>query len=350
MSAVPPGLGEAAKELMQASVMKGDSAILFNSLTEDFKEKFTISELSRRLAQMEDQHGMFTRIGDPTEPVANPTCDGFWVFDVPMFVNQIEWLARISMNADHKLNDFAFTRKPFYICPSYFNPHKVETKDLNYLPIIKYVKPSRRKTRKLPIAVFVHPVVGVDYNGQIGLRYPFRDLDFLAQRKVGLIRSSYESYGEPDPIVSIARHGIDHAANIEENGCTLLMLHSFASLFLPAILASRDTVKGVILLNPAWEAMPNSGLENMTDDRVPKDLPMLIVGSEFDQVMIRGHFDAWKTACPNADGIWVDKADHFLMTADSVPDEGVYEKTEGHVSEHAMRKIAKWVREKFQLS
>lgn len=339
-------LGAFAKELLEASVIKGDSAALFNALTDDFKEKFTISELSRRLAQMEDQHGMFTRIGEPTEPVPNPEHEGFWIFDVPMYVNKMEWFAHLSMNADKKLNDFSFTRRPFYIAPAYFNPHKVETLELSTLPVVKFVKPTKRKTRKLPIAVFVHAVVEVGYDGQMGLRYPFRDFDFIAQKKVGLVRGSYENYGEPDTVVALARNEIDFAAKLTENGGIFLMLHSVAALFLPRIMELRgDQVKGVILVNPAWEAPPGSGLDNMTSDKVPHGKPVLLIGSEFDQVMVPDHFEAWKKALgTDAEAVWQEKADHFLMTTDNIPDVQDYMKTEGHVSELALRKIATWVK------
>ena len=341
------GLGDFAKQLLEASVIKGDSAALFNALTDDFKEKFTISELSRRLAQMEDQHGMFTKIGEPTVPVPNPEHEGFWTFDVPMYVNKMEWFAHLSMNADKKLNDFSFTRKPFYIAPAYFNPHKVETTELSSLPIVKFVKPVKRKTRKLPVAVFVHAVVQVGYDGQMGLRYPFRDLDFLAQKKIGLVRASYENYGEPDTVVALAKNEIDCAVKLQENGGTFLMLHSMASLFLPRIMELRgDQIRGVILVNPAWEAVPGSGLEDMTEEKVPKGKPVLLIGSEFDQVMVKDHFDAWKKALgSDAEALWQEKADHFLMATYTMPEELDYMKTEGHVCEHTLRKIATWIKQ-----
>jgi hypothetical protein len=148
---------------------------------------------------------MFTRVGTASTPIPNPAAADFWVFDVSMFINQIEWFARVSINCDCRLNDFSFSRKPFHIAPDYFNPHKIETVELSADPIVRFMQPRRRRTVKLPVAVFVHAVVEVNYDGQIGLRYPFRDLDFLAQHKIGLVRSSYENYGEPDTVVSLAR-------------------------------------------------------------------------------------------------------------------------------------------------
>ena len=125
------------------------------------------------------------------------------------------------------------------------------------------------------------------------------------------------------------------------------MLHSFASLFLPQILAQRgDQIKGIILMNPAWEAIPGSGLEDMTDAKVPKDKPVLVIGSEFDQVMVPDHFEAWKAALKDAkdvSSVWAKRADHFLMTTDRIPDEELYMRTTGHVSEKAMTQIVSWV-------
>jgi hypothetical protein len=343
------GLAEFSKKLLEDSVMKGDSAILFNSLTDDFKTTLTISELSRRLAQMEHDHGMFTRVDIPPPPIPDPEAEGFWIFDVPMFIGQIEWFARLSINASQKLNNFSFSRKPFYIAPTYFNPHKVKTEELSQLPLIRLNEPTRRKTRKLPICVFIHALVQVNYDGQMGLRYPFRDLDFLAQHKVGLIRNSFENYGEPDTIIAIARQSIEQAVSRPENGGTFIMLHSFAALFLPAILAiKRDAISGVILLNPAWEAAPGSGLENMTVERAQTGLPTLIIGSGNDQILVKDHFDLWQQAIPNAKCQWFEKIDHFLMDAVKIPDEAEYVKTVGHVSEKVLRVIFGWIRPLFK--
>jgi hypothetical protein len=339
------GIIEFARKLLEDSVINRDSGVLFNALTDEFKAKQSISEISRRLAKMEEEHGSFTRIGSASTPIPNPSETEFWILDISMFVNSVEWFARLSINSECKLNDFSFFRKPFYIAPTYFNPHKVTTADLSTCPIVRFVQPQRRKTAKLPIAVFIHAAVHLDYDGHFGLRYPFRDLDFLAQHKVGLVRSSYENYGVPDAVVSLAQTSIGLAVKIPCNGGLFLIIHSFAALFLPGILAiQRSAILGIVLINPAWEAIPGSGLENMNPEKAQTGVPMLIIGSENDQVLIRDHFEIWTNAIPNAERVWLEKTDHFLMNADEIPDESRYVATEGHVDEEAMRKIFKWIR------
>jgi hypothetical protein len=285
-------LVEFARQLLEDSMIKGNSSVLFNSLTEEFQMKLSISELSRRLAEMEQTRVTFTRIGSASTPVPNPTAEGFWVFDVSMFINSVEWLARVSINSNRKLNDFSFFRKPFYIAPDYFNPHKVETIELSSHPIIRLTQPKKRKTVRLPIAVFIHAVVHVGYDGQLGLRYPFRDLDFLAQHKVGVVRNSYEEFGAPDTVVSLARMSIELAIKFPSNDGLFLIVHSFVCLFLPRIIEiQRAAIVGIVLINPVWEAIPGSGLENMTIEKAQTELPMLIVGAENDQVLVKDHFE-----------------------------------------------------------
>jgi hypothetical protein len=338
-------LGAFARQLLENAVIKGDSAALFDALTDEFKATLTISEISRRLAQMEQEHGMFTQVGAASPPTPNPAAEGFWIFDVAMYINQIEWFARVSINSEHKLNDFSFSRKPFYIAPDYFNPHKIQTLQLSKHPIVRLMQPKQRKTVKLPIGVFVHAVVHVDFDGHLGLRYPFRDLDFLAQHKIGLIRSSYENYGEPDPVISLARTSIELAMTVPINGGLFLILHSLAALFLPTILAiRREAVRGVVLVNPTWEAIPGSGLENMTAEHAQTGVPVLIIGSANDQILVEEHFRLWVKAIPEAQAEWLEKTDHFLMNADQIPDENAYLATPGHVNEKALRKIYGWIR------
>jgi hypothetical protein len=74
-------------------VIKGDSAALFDALADEFKTTLTISEIRRRLAQMEQEHGMFTQVASASPPAPNPAANCFWMFDVIMYSNQIEWIA-----------------------------------------------------------------------------------------------------------------------------------------------------------------------------------------------------------------------------------------------------------------
>lgn len=341
----PNTLVDFAKKILQESVVGSNLNILYDSLTDDLKSKMPISELGRRLAEMEERHGVLTKIGEATTPSPNPISPGFYTFDIPIYIKDHEWFAHFSMNSEYKINDFNFSRKPFFIPAEYFNPHKVVTTQLNDLPEIIYIKPIKRKTNKLPIIIFIHTAVQLDLDGHFGLRYPFRDLDFLAQHKIGLIRNSYQNFGEPDPIISMVVHSFASAKKIPECGNIFLMLHGFASLFLPQIVQRfRDDISGVILLNPAWEAVPGSGLENLTPEKVPHQLPLLVLGSGSDQILIKDHFDTWKMHGPEGEYFWFEKVDHFMMDANQVPLEDDYLKTEGHVNEKLMRRIFTWVR------
>jgi pimeloyl-ACP methyl ester carboxylesterase len=344
MAAPPSDLAQYAKELLEASVIGGDSGKLHNSLTDDFKQILTIAELSRRLAEME-KRGEFTRIGNASEMVPNPDAPGFWAFDVEVFAGDVQWFAHFSMNSDHKLNEFSFWGKATYMAPEYLQLEKIESRNLSELPVIRFIMPNQRKTRKLPVAVFLHAVVHLRYDGQMGVRYPFSDLDFLAQHKVGLIRNSYENYERPDPVIAIARQSLDLGSALAENGGLFLVIHSFAALFLPDFLALGHEIRGVILINPAWEAAPESGLPNMSTDKINTDIPMLIIGSGNDQLLTDLHFQKWKESNPSADSEWFDYLDHFLMDSVGIPDEMCYMKSEGHVNVTALRRIVKWVRE-----
>ncbi|KAH0794128.1 hypothetical protein GPJ56_002006 [Histomonas meleagridis] len=334
-------LVEYARDILKKVIIQGDIKSLHDSLVDELRDVLTIQILAQRISKIDE----ISEIRNATEPKLNLLSPGFWTFDIPVIIKSTEWLAHFSINSSHKINDFNFSQKPHFIPASYFNPHKVICQQLSDLPQIYYIKPVKRKTVKLPIAVFIHAAVQLDLDGHMGMRYPFRDLDFLAQHKVGLIRNSYENYGEPDTVVCIALKSIDAALSLEEHESITLILHGFAALFLPNILEKRGSlISKIILINPAWEALPESNLENMSIDKVKCDLPIMLIGCENDQIMIKDHFDMWKEALGNSYALWFENCDHFLMRALRIPTENDYT-VEGHVEEKVMRKMIQWMKQ-----
>ncbi|EAX91317.1 hypothetical protein TVAG_065330 [Trichomonas vaginalis G3] len=339
---------EFAKKICQTTIIGNNLSFLYENITPEFREKLTIAEIGRRLATMEGEHGTFTKVGDATTPNPSTKDEGFYIFDVSVFINKNEWFATFSMNMDHKINGLEFSRHPFYIAASYFNPHKVLIQDLSETPLIRYVKPALRNSSTLPMAILVHTAVSLDVDGHLGIRYPFRDFEYIAQKKVGFIKPDYRNFSSNDPIVDMAKLCINLTSELPETSSIFLILHGFASIFLPQILSSSPhPIAGAVLVNPAWEAIPGSGLQNMTPEKVPQNLPMLIIGCGRDQVMIPDHWKMWKDTAKNGDSKWVELADHFLMDADIIPtaENDLYMKVEKHVNEDALDLINRWILE-----
>lgn len=335
-----------AKKVCETTIIGNNLSFLHENLTPEFREKLSISELGRRLAKMEGDHGTFTKVGEATTPVPSTKDEGFYVFDVSIFINKNEWFATFSMNKDHQINGLEFSRHPFYIAAPYFNPHKVLIQDINENPLIRYVKPALRNSSTIPMTILVRHGFSLDIDGHLGIRYPFRDFEYIAQKKVGFVKSDYKGFDSNNPIVDMANLCIEKVAELRETSSIFLLVHGFASLFLPQILKSSPSpVAGVVLLNPAWEALPGSGMPDMTPERVPQGIPTLIIGCGKDQVMISAHWQMWKDNVRGAESKWFERADHFLMDADQEPtmENDLYLKEEKHVHEAALDAIVDFV-------
>jgi len=332
------------RQIIENSVIGGNLSFLHDSLTDENRERMTIADIGRRLAITEEGYGMFTRIGKPTKPVPSSIFNRAWEFEYELFIRDTLWFAHFCINNEGKLCYMNFYRKPSYVCPSYFNIHKVLSEDICQKPKIVYTKPALRKTTHLPVSVLIHTVVHVDIDGHIGLRYPFKDMEYLAQKKIGLIRGEYSGWSEPDPVISMAKLCINKAISLKEASKIVLIVHSFAALMIKEILADfNGKIGGIVLLNPAWEAAPGSNLRNMSKQNVPKGIPCLIIGSEYDQILTVQQYEKWKKWMPSSEYIVFPKTDHFIMDCDYIPEDFEYKSWERHVNVEIIHHMRTWI-------
>ena len=329
------------KELIQAGIIEGNMGKLYGSLTQDFKDKVTMTDLGKRIAEMEEHHGMFYQIGKGTSTPGEK--EGEWIIDLEMKSDKtsVQWTAHAIITTDLLLKELKFLRAPSYIAAEYYNPHKVIQTEIQSNPKILYTKPSLRKTNKLAVAALIHATIGVDEDGHMGLCYPYKDFEFLSQKKIGLIRGSFQ---DGSSVIEMGNKWIDSALNIQENGGLFLIIHSFAAIFLEHFLKTyQNQIIGYILLNPAWEGVPGSGLPSVDPSKILHGKPVLIIGSGNDQLLTRCHFDKWVEILPEAKTSWFPKTDHFLIDSDSL--EQNYALKEMHVNESVLRQIIEFVRQ-----
>ena len=329
------------KELIQAGIVEGNMGKLYGALTQEFKDKVSMTDLGKRIAEMEEHHGMFYQIGNGVSKPGEK--DGEWIVDLEMKSDKTsaKWTAHAVITSDLLLKELNFSRAPFYISADYYNPHKVTQIEIQAEPKILYTKPTLRKTNKLPIAALVHATIGVDEDGHMGLCYPYKDFEFLSQKKIGLVRGSFKNGSS---VIEMGNSWIDSAIKIPENGGLFLIIHSFAALFLENFLQTYEKqIAGYILLNPAWEGVPGSGLPSVDPSKISHGKPVLIIGSGNDQLLTRGHFDKWVETLPEAKTIWNSKTDHFLIDSDSLEQD--YNQKEMHVNESVLRQIIDFIRE-----
>ena len=340
-------ISECCRNICQESIIGTNMQIIHDAIAPEFKELLTISEIGKRLALADEKSGGFKRIGNITKPTPSMEQPQYFEVRVSLFTEtNNEWLAVFSINQECKINNLFFCH-PSYIAANYFNPHKVLSQDINEKPLMKFYKPAMRKTSKIPMAILVQAILVFDIDGHMYSRYPWKDFEFLAQKKIGLIKTDGRTSDSTNAIVDIAINEVKKASELKETSKIFLLIHSFAALFLPEILKNTHIpIGGIILLNPAWEPIggPQSGNPSMTADKVPKDIPMLIIGSGNDQFLTQCHYDLWNKAAPQAEAKWYEKVDHFMMDCNDIPTDDSYMSEEGHVNEKILRDIVAWIK------
>lgn len=333
---------EKIQDLIKTGIIEGNLGKLYEALTPEFKQQVTITDLGKKIAEMEEHHGMFTKVGNG-KAFQGPG-EGEWTIDFEMKNEKVGvWSAHVVVTPEILIKELNFSKAASYVPPDYYNLRKVERIELQNDPKIIYTKPSLRKTNKLPIAAFIHATIGVNEDGKMGLCYPYKDFEYLSQKKIGLVRGGFK---ENLSFEEMANNWIHSASTIHESGGLFLIFHSFASLFLGTIMKHfGDKIIGIILINPAWEGMPNSGLPTINPSEIPHNKPYFIVGSGNDQLLTKCHFDKWIETIPEAESKWLPTTDHFLIESNS-PYDNDYNIKEKHVNETILKEIANWIKQK----
>lgn len=333
-----------AKDLVEQFCVKMDVGVLQESLSAEVKDKATCSILARNISDFERQAGAIVAVGEPTETT---TENDITTVSMPIQTEkrkdltpaqQEGWYADIDLDNDGKVVRLGFSRKPVYSPPESYALNKVIDVSIDGL---RFTKPALRRTPKIPVAVFVHSIIEVDIDGHLGQRFPFRDLSFMAQEGIGFVRAPIQQ--EID-FVTFYRDLIHKALNLPETEKVFLIVHGHAALFLPEIIEGI-TLDGIVLLNPVWEAHPDLGIPPMQNDRVPQNIPVLIIGSGYDQFFTPLQFESWRSAIPTSEYTMFPDVDHFLMTCRQPPVENEYAATPGHVKSDVIRSISKWILE-----
>lgn len=347
-----PWMQETAKAALEGLWLKGDINTFYNSWSDNSKQCMTLLDFGRTIAQTIQMHGQFTSIGEPSKPVLRMGADDFWVMQVPLWVNDVEFFARISFNGEKRIGDFQFARRCVYHTPEYIKEDRIERIVLNEEePRTIYTRP--KDAGPLPIATIIYGNPPLDLDMRMGFTFIARDYEYLANAGIGLVRSEYiqEQVDTGDPVVPFTSKCIEYMMGLDDCAGVFLILMDYTALFIERIVKKfPGTIDGIILANPAWYAPPDSPLITLEEENIPKDIPMLIIGSAFDLMLQPKEFQKWKevtSKMPNVEVVFYDQCDHFLVGFSQKPIPQDYAIFERHVSDVPLRKMAQFIRQTF---
>jgi hypothetical protein len=337
-----------AKEVLTRGMIDGDIPWFYNMWMDVGKQNMSLIDFGRFIAQSIQVHGKFTGVGEPSEPLRRLGSADFWVMNVPLFVGDTEFFALISFNEQRRIGDFSFGRKCVYHQPSFIKEDRLERivlceKD----PRTIYTRP-RGAPGPIPVALYVQPQTQLDVEIRLDFSFVGRDWEFLAMLQVGLLRSEFlESQLKCGaPIVPYVSKTLEFAMQLPDLGGVYLILQSFAAMYIDEIAKKfPGVIDGIILINPLWFAPPDTIMVTMEERRVPKDVPLLVIGSGYDIVLQPKEFQKWSQVAKKigAETVFYESCDHYLFACDRMPVPREYALVENHLSDVPLRKIAQWI-------
>lgn len=339
---------EFAKEVLTRGMVGGDIPGFYNLWMDAGKQNMSLIDFGRFIAQSVQLHGKFTRVGEPSEPLRRLGNPDFWLMNVPLFAGDIEFFAVISFNEQRRICDFSFGRKCIYHQPSFIKEDRLERILLcEKEPRTIYTRP-RPAPGPIPVALYIHPLTHVDVDARLGFSFIGRDWEFLAMLQVGLLRSEYiDSHLESGaPIVPYVSKTLEFAMQLPDLGGVYLILHSYAAMYIDEIVKKfPGVIDGVIVISPIWFAPPDTIMVTMEERRIPRDVPLLVIGGGRDIVLQPKEFQKWSQAAKKigAESVFYESCDHYLLASDRTPVPQEYAMIEKHLSDVPLRKIAHWI-------
>lgn len=301
---------------------------------------------------MEQLYGRFTSVGEVGTPFPRPGFPGLWAVRTKLFIDDIEFYADLSFNENKKIGDFRYGRCCIYHTPPYINTSRFEEEMVSEKPPIMLSKPTKNKNPDYPVAIYLHILVQQDINNKMGYCFPSKDLEYLPTANIGLLRSEFtaDMAEFPDPVTYYASKLIEAAMMRDEISQIFLIFQGYASYYVPSIVKRfPGTIAGIILVNPGYTKPVEMGEEIplLNTDEFPTDIPMLFIGSGYDQFLEPIEWEQWKPVAARlkADVVFYDQVDHFLISNDHLPMKQEYSIFERHMSDVPLRKIASWIRE-----
>ena len=345
-----PWMQELAKESLERLLLKGEINHFYNMWSDNAKKCMQFLDFGRMIAQTIQMHGQFTAIGEPNTPVLRQGTDDFWLMQVPMFIGDVEFFARISLNGKKQIGDFQYARMCKYHTPEYIKEDRIERVVLSEDdPLTIYTKPKGADT--VPIVTIVHENPQLDVDMRMGYTFIAKDFEYLACAGVGVLRSEYtqEQVDTCDPVIPFTSKCIEAMMGREECGGVFLILIGYTALFIERIAKKfPGSIDGFILVNPAWYAPPESPLITLEVENVPTDVPILVLAGGKDLQLKPVEFEKWKEAVakmPNVETVFYDQCDHFMVGCKHNPIPQEYAIFERHVSDVPLRKMAQFIRQ-----
>lgn len=223
-------------------------------------------------------YGKMDRVGDPKEPHTIPQFTYAWEISVPLYQGEIEFFAIIWISITKVILSFNFGRIPCYHTPSFIRD--------NFKSEIVHSDPkfllSRPDKPSFPIAIFVPPNPQLNIDGQVGQCYPYKDFEFLPSAGVGLIRGEFTEEMISSPSIFELYCGIGVQSIISHSNSFFLIMYTITALSFPRIFRKFEgMIKGVVFINPIFEAPEGSPFTSLDPNGFPQCDSLIIFGKRF---------------------------------------------------------------------
>lgn len=344
-----PWIKDYAIECLTDAFIRGNIQGFYDKWSKQSQSCITFMNFGRMVGSFQSINGRFERIGRCSEPTQREGAPNFWLVRVEAFIGAIEFCMTISFNEQKEIGDFQFNRCCIYHAPEYVKEQAIERVMLSNEPSILLCKPS--KAVDYPCVLYVHTMVDKDINQRMGFTFPGKDLEFFPSQRIGVMRGTFtqEMVQSQAPIMQYITKLMEKATLTDEISKIFVLIHSYASVFIGDIVRKfQGSIDGIVLVNPVWDVPEDSGIKKLDEKSIPSDIPVLVIGSGFDQFLPPTDFKKWKDFAAkhkNCEAIFYDKCDHFLMECAHMPHQEEYSMFEKHMSDVPLRKIAKFIKE-----
>jgi hypothetical protein len=319
----------------------------YDSWSENSKKFTTFANFGQMVTAFEQLYGKLDKIegNNGLREAKNPE---YYGTDVKAYVEGDEFLLTVTYNKDRQVGDFLIRRACIYHPPSYVKESRFERITLCDDPRFILSRPTKAGDT-YPAAFIVTAACHLDVDGRMGFCFFFRDYEYLSSANIALLRGEYteEMLDTGDPIPVYAGHAMQHLMARPDINKIFLITQGYGSLFLSKILRKfSGVIAGVVLINPAFEKYPDSPMEDFDINKMPKDVPLFVIQSGFDNVVPEEDQNKWKEIATSlkAKYVFYDKMDHSLVPTDHMFSPQEFGMHEFHISDVALRDIATWIR------
>ena len=322
----------------------------YNRWSEITKQSATFGSFCMTISKFENFYQKIEQVVDaPGRLLPSNFNPLFWGIFVNLKGKTEEFAAFVAYNEKKEVGEFTLKRRVIYHPPDYIKESRFERVKISDNPRMMYVKPTKAGDA-FPALFVASTACHLDWDGNMGFSFLYKDYEYFPSANIGLVRGEFteEMLDSGDPVSAYSAQVMQFLLSQPNITNIFMIVHNYAMLFLPKLLRKfSGVIKGAICINPAFYKDQNAPADDIDVTKLPKDVPLLIIQSGFDQFLPKKDHDQWLKVGPQLSNVtmkYYQMMDHYLFPADRVFQQNEYLFKEFHVSDVALRDIAQWIR------